>query len=149
MRKDPFLTFNFLVEIDGILAGGFTDVSGMDLTTEVDSIREGGLNDFVHKLPKWTTQSDLVLKKGITDKDLLWDWYFKVVSGNVQRKNFSVILLDVQRKPVMWWDFADAYPIKWSGPELDASRGTVASESLTLVHHGLMKLTKSQQLPSN
>ena len=45
-RKDPYSGFRFQVEIDGIIAGGFTDVSGLSVQTEVDSIREGGVNDF-------------------------------------------------------------------------------------------------------
>ncbi|MGB5009440.1 MAG: phage tail protein [Candidatus Dechloromonas phosphoritropha] len=145
-RLDPYGAFSFLVEIEGIIAGGFSEVSGLDITTEVDSIREGGVNDYVHKLPKWTTQSDLILKKGQTDLDLLWNWYADVVAGKVERKNGSIYLLDAQGVPAMWWDFSDAYPIKWSGPILNATSGQVAFESLTLAHHGLTKSALSQGL---
>jgi phage tail-like protein len=146
VRLDPYGAYNFLVEIEGIIAGGFTEVSGLDLTTEVDTIREGGVNDHVHKLPKWTTQSDLILKKGQTDLDLMWNWYADVVAGSVQRKNGSIYLLDNQGIPAMWWDFVDAYPIKWSGPTLNASLSSVGFESLTIAHHGLMKPISSQAL---
>ncbi|MEF8701268.1 MAG: phage tail protein [Candidatus Accumulibacter sp. UW20] len=145
-RLDPYGAFRFLVEIEGITAGGFSDVSGLEITTEVDSIREGGVNDHVHKLPKWTTQSDLVLKKGQTDRDLLWNWYAEVVAGNIDRKNGSIYLLDTQGIPAMWWDFSEAYPIKWSGPLLNAASGQVAFETLTLAHHGLTKSLLSQGL---
>lgn len=145
-RLDPYGAYNFLVEIEGIIAGGFNTVSGMDITTEVDSIREGGVNDFVHKLPKWTTQSDLILKKGQTDIDFLWNWYADVMAGKVKRKNGSIYLLDNQGLPAMWWDFIEAYPIKWSGPSLDSSTSLVAFESLTLTHHGLTKPAMSQVL---
>lgn len=146
VRLDPYVAFNFLVEIEGIIAGGFSELSGMDITTEVEAIREGGVNDYVHKLPKWTTQSDLVLKKGQTDLDLLWNWYADVVAGKVARKNGSIYLLDAQGIPAMWWDFTQAYPIKWSGPTLNAASGQVAFESLTLAHHGLTKSAVSQAL---
>ena len=139
-RKDPYTAFNFLVEIEGIVTGGFNDVSGIDVNTEYDSIREGGVNDHVHKLPKWTTQSDLVLKKGLTDIDSLWNWHADVVAGNIVRKNGSIYLIDRQSgAPAVWWDFIDAYPVKWVGPSLNASTGTVAFETLTLVHNGLTK----------
>lgn len=35
-RKDPYLTFNFVVEIDGIAVAGFTDVSGLSIETQVE-----------------------------------------------------------------------------------------------------------------
>lgn len=146
VRLDPYGAYNFLVEIEGIIAGGFTAVSGMDITTEVESIREGGVNDHVHKLPKWTTQTDIVLTKGQTDLDLLWNWYADVIAGKVERKNGSIYLLDDQKLPAMWWDFIEAYPIKWSGPRLDADKSLVAVESLTLTHHGLTKPVMSQAL---
>jgi phage tail-like protein len=146
VRLDPYNAFNFLVEIEGIIAGGFSEVSGLEISTEVEKFREGGVNDHEHVLPKWTTQSNLVLKKGQTDLDLLWNWYADVVAGKVSRKNGSIYLLDAQGLPAMWWDFIDAYPIKWSGPTFSASGSAVAFETLTLVHHGLDKPAASQIL---
>lgn len=146
VRLDPYGAFNFLVEIEGIIVGGFSEVSGLDISTDVDRFREGGVNDREHILPKWTKQTDLVLKKGQTDLDLLWNWYADVIAGKIQRKNGSIYLLDAQGLPAMWWDFVDAYPIKWSGPTFNASGSTVAFESLTLAHHGLTKPAASAVL---
>jgi phage tail-like protein len=57
------------------------------------------------------------------------------------------MLLDRQQIPVMWWDFRNAYPVKWTGPKLDASNGTnVAVEQVELAHQGLSKLVASQLL---
>jgi phage tail-like protein len=145
-RLDPYGAYNFLVEIEGIIAGGFTELSGLDITTDVDLIREGGVNDHVIKLPKGSTQSDLILKKGQTDLDMLWNWHADVVAGKIKRKNGSIYLLDPQGIPAMWWDFSQAFPIKWSGPTLSASSGLVAFETLTLAHHGLSKSALSQSL---
>ena len=144
LRLDPYRAYNFLVEIEGIIAGGFTEVSGLEVSTEVERITEGGLNDRVHILPKRTSQSDLILKKGQTDFDMLWAWYSDVIAGKVERKNGSVYLLDDQGIPAMWWDFLEAYPIKWSGPTLNAQGNSVAFQSVTLVHHGLTKPVSSQ-----
>jgi len=145
-RLDPYGAYNFLVEIEGIISGGFCELSGLDMNTEYDSIREGGVNDYVHKLPKWTTQTDLILKRGQTDLDLLWNWYADVVAGKVKRKNGSIYLLDARGIPAMWWDFTQAYPVKWSGPTFNATSGQVAFETLTLAHHGLTKSALSQAL---
>lgn len=136
-RYDPFVAFRFLVEIEGIITAGFTDISGLRLETAVETYREGGVNDFVHKLPKETTQSDLVLQHGITYVDFLWNWYSKVLNGKVDRKNISIYLLNEIRLPVRQWNFHEAYPIKWEGPALNSEGNKVAIESLTIAHHGM------------
>jgi phage tail-like protein len=38
---------------------------------------------------------------------------------------------------VRTWSFADAFPIKWAGPNLNASSNQVATETLEIVHGGL------------
>jgi len=143
-RLDPYGAFNFLVEIEGIIAGGFTEVSGLTIQTEVETVREGGVNDFEYKLPKGTTYTDLTLKHGLTDLDLLWNWYEDVVNGKIKRRNGTIYLLDSSGLPAMWWDFFEAYPIKWIGPTFNASSNSVASEALVLTHHGLTKPNVSQ-----
>ena len=30
-RSDPYAAYNFLIEIDGIIAGGFSEVSGLNI----------------------------------------------------------------------------------------------------------------------
>jgi phage tail-like protein len=53
-RKDPYLSFRFLVEIQGLIVGRFSEVFGLQAETEIESITEGGVNDYVPKLPKIT-----------------------------------------------------------------------------------------------
>jgi phage tail-like protein len=58
----------------------------------------------------------------------------------VQRKNGTIMLLDARRIPVTWWNFAEALPIKWTGPAFDASgEAQVAIERIELVHRGIAK----------
>ncbi len=140
VRADPYTGFNFLVEIEGLLIGGFTEVSGLAMETTVQEYQEGGQNDYVHKLPGPTRYpQNLVLKRGLTDLDALGSWYQDVTTGLVERKNGTVYLLDLQGNPALGWDFKEAYPVKWTGPDLRAESNTVATESLELVHRGLAK----------
>jgi phage tail-like protein len=136
--KDPFGAFNFLVEIEGIIKAGFTSVSGLDISVEFDTVREGGVNDFEYKLPKGLKYSDITLKNGLTDWEL-WDWCQDFALGKSERKSGSIHLLDDSGNQVMSWNFIDAYPTKWNGPSLDATKSAVATESLVLAHHGLFK----------
>jgi phage tail-like protein len=140
IRNDPYAGFGFLVEIEGLLAGGFSEVSGLQIETTVETYREGGLNDYQHKLAGPTAYpTNLVLKSGLTDLELMWHWYDDVRHGRIKRRNGTIYLLDRMRLPAMWWDFAAAYPVKWSGPEFRADSSTVAVETVELVHRGLTK----------
>jgi phage tail-like protein len=146
VRLDPYSAYNFLVEIEGIIAGGFTDVSGLSINTEVERKMFGGENDREYTFIKGTKYTDLTLKHGLTDLDLLWSWYDDVIKGKIERKNGSIYLLDHSGLPAMWWDFYEAYPIKWDGPTFNASSSTVATETLVFTHNGLSKPKASQAL---
>jgi phage tail-like protein len=127
------------VEIDNVIKGGFTDVSGLSIQTDVDTVKEGGVNDFEHKLPKGTKYTDIILKRGIIDWHL-WDWYHSVVQGQIVRKKCTISLRDSEGKPVYSWFLIEAFPVKWEGPTLNATSNNIASESLVLTHHGLLKV---------
>ena len=139
-RLDPYLAVNFLVEIDGLIVGGFSKVDGLESTIETQDYVEGGRNEYVHKVLKGTTYPLLVLSHGLTDIDSLWAWHERVRRGVVERKNGTIMLLDRQRVPVMWWNFAEALPVKWAGPSFDASaESQVAIERVELTHRGITK----------
>lgn len=138
-RKDPYLNSRFLVEIDGLVVGGFSEVSGLQAETQVEEYREGGVNDFVHRLPKETRYPSLTLKRGITDSDVLWKWHQDVVNGKVTRKSGYIVLLDSEGNEKWRWNFIDAYPVKWVGPDFKADSGTVAFETIELAHNGIKK----------
>lgn len=148
-RVDPYLAVNFLVEIEGLIAGGFSKVEGLDSAIDTQDHVEGGRNDYVHKVLKGTIYSPIVLSHGLTNLDTLWAWHERVRRGVIQRKNGTVMLLDTRRTPVMWWNFADALPVKWVGPSFDASADTqVAIERIELVHRGLTRPIASQLMSS-
>ena len=122
-RTDPYLSFNFLVEIEGLVVGGFSEVTGLTLEVEVEEYREGGLNSYVHKLAGPARYpNNLVFKHGLSDSDVLWAWHQKVVRGTIQRKNGSIMLLDNAGEERWRWNFTDAYPVRWVGPDLRAGR---------------------------
>lgn len=138
MRADPYLAFNFLVEIHGLVVGGFREVSGLQVEVEIEDYREGGQNRYVHRLAGATRYpNNLVLKRGLMDARTLWDWQRKVTLGQIERKNGSIILLDSAGAEVWRWNFVDAYPLRWIGPELRSTGSDVALETLELVHCGL------------
>ncbi|WP_442939736.1 phage tail protein [Nostoc sp.] len=61
------------------------------------------------------------------------------MAGQFQRQNGSVVLLDNTCTERWRWNFSNAYPVKWAGPDLKADVNTVALETLELAHNGLWK----------
>lgn len=138
-RKDPFLAFNFVVEIDGLSVAGFSEVSGLSVETQVERKTFGGENHKEYVFLTGTKYSDITLKNGITDDDFLWNWYQNVINGVIRRRSGSICLLDDAGAPKLWWNFVEACPIKWEGPSLNATSSGVAVQSLVLTHNGLYR----------
>ncbi|MFY9270316.1 MAG: phage tail protein [Candidatus Manganitrophaceae bacterium] len=138
-RTDPYRAYNFLVEIDGITQAGFQECGGLDVTTDPIDYREGTDPNHVRKLPGLNKYSPITLKRGITDSDELWKWRKTVIDGKVERKNGSIVLLDDTGTEKIRWNFANAWPSKWSGPSFNATGNSVAVESLELTHEEVKK----------
>lgn len=140
VRIDPYFNFNFIVEIDGITRAAFHEANGFDSTIDVIEHREGGENTTLRKLPGMTKYSNIVLKWGVTDDVQLYQWHRDAVRGKVQRRNGSIVLLDRGGQEVARWNFFNAWPAKWHGPDLTAEGNDVAIETLELAHEGLERV---------
>jgi phage tail-like protein len=139
-NSDPFGGFMFRVEIAGITVGGFSEVSGLQAEVEVEDYREGGLNEYMHRLAGPARYpNNLVLKHGITAVDDLWVWHQNAVHGKIERKDVAIVLLDRAGNETWRWTVNKACPVRWVGPELRANTAEVAVETLELVHHGISK----------
>lgn len=138
-RLDPYFGFNFLVEIDGLLTGGFQRVDGLGGQIAVESVHEGGdLKGPRHVLGE-TTWTNLTLSRGLVEIDTLWNWYEATARGVIKRKSGTIIMLDRKHIPVTMWNFKDGIPVRWSGPSFDGGQNTVAVESIEIAHRGLEK----------
>ena len=136
----PYTSFRFRVEIDHLKAAQVSEISGLSIETETEPFEEGGVNDFVYQFPKRTKYQHIILKRGITEIDDFWNWYNEVVNGIIKRKEVAVVLMDVTGKDRRQWNIIDAYPVKWTGPDMKADSNTVAFESIELAHHGIKKV---------
>ncbi|OZG73970.1 hypothetical protein BTA51_09325 [Hahella sp. CCB-MM4] len=136
---DPFRNFNFVVEVDGILAAGYSEVSGLGIELEVERRRFGGENHTEYKFIKQATYTDLVLKQGVSQYDYMWNWFQSTVEGKIQPRSGSIYLYDLGSKNLKYWSFYQAYPIRWDGPSLDAKGNDIATHSLTLTYRELKK----------
>lgn len=137
LGHDPYRPYNFLVEVGGVVIGGFSEVSGLSSEINLESYEEGGVNGFVHQFPKHTTCPNLVFTRGLVNIDLFFIWYKATIEGFIEQKNGTIVLLNSQGIPVLWWTFKNAYPVKWEGPTLNASSDEIAVERIELVHQGI------------
>lgn len=137
-RIDPYRAFNFVLEIDGVPRGAFSEVGG--LTAEGDSAdyREGtDVQPNVRKLVALRKYTNITLKRGYTADKSLWQWYTNIFNGMPDRRNVTIVLMNERREPVLRWNAENAWINKIEGPALKASGNEVAMESVELVHEGL------------
>jgi phage tail-like protein len=132
IRVDPYKNFKFRVEIDGITQAGFLECSGFGSAVEVIEYREGGETSTVRKLPGKVSFPDINLKWGLTDSQDLYKWHWEAVKGNVERRNGSIVLLDDLGTEKARWNFLNAWPSKYDGPDFNAKGNDVAIDTLTL-----------------
>ena len=136
---DPYNSFNFAVEIDGITRMHFQEASGLDSTIDVVEHREGGDNITTRKLPGMVKYSNIVLKWGMADDTDLYKWHRQWATGDKSAKRLSgsIVLYDRQRTEKRRWNFKEAWPAKWTGPAFNAESSELAIETLELAHHGV------------
>lgn len=137
-RNDPYGQFNFLIEIDGVVKGGFSEASGLTTDSNIIEYRDGNEQQgTTRKLPGLIKYNNIMLKRGWTADRSLWEWRKKVIDGKTQRASGSIVLLDEARNEVLRWDFREGWPSKWEGPALNGKTSEVAVESLEIAHEGL------------
>jgi phage tail-like protein len=118
-RQDPLRGFRFLVEIQGIASGGFARVKGLSRELKHESYREGGVNEYEHKLVTQVSYPVVVLERGLALEDL-WKWALSAADGEVKRRTIWIRLQNEAGEP---------------------TTSPVVMESLELAHHGLRKAT--------
>jgi phage tail-like protein len=137
-RDDPYLNFNFVVEIDGIEAAGFRDAELPGAHIEAVAYREGtDKTSAARLLPGRVEYDRVVLRRGFAGDPRLFEWWLAVADGNITRRNVSIALLDEERREVARWLLRRAWPAKWVGPQLHALGNEVVVETLELAHEGV------------
>lgn len=137
-NQDPHANFRFLVEVSGIPQGIFTECTLPNIEWETQEIKEGGLNTYTHQLPGRRKGAKITLKKGIIKEEML-TWYSDMMSERFAetRKIVDITLFNALHEPVIKWSCAQAYPTKWTGPDLKTQDNAVATQTLELACAGV------------
>ena len=123
------LAFRFVVEVETVALAAFTECTLPVVDWEIEEVKEGGLNSYVHQLPGRRKAARLTLKNGV-GKGELWRWCTKALAGQFERKTLTIKLLDPHFHPIAIWHVNNACPLKWTGPQLKSDDNSVAIQSI-------------------
>lgn len=144
----------FLLEIDNQQIGVFREVRGLEVTVGVTEVREGGQNNYVHRLPGRMTWPNLVFKRGLTDSNAVFEWMtrtsgegFAAAGNKVVRSTGAVTAIDAEGERLRSWEFIDMMPVRWKGPDFSVESSTPLEEELEITHHGF-RAKKPAEMPA-
>lgn len=142
--KGSFLETGAVSLVSDRLFGGFSECSGLEMVQTDLKQSEGGRNDAQLRFPGPITWTNLTLKRGVSRiNNTGWDWLYSFGRGRVRRMDGLVVLLDSRRVPHSIWSFKRAFPVRFTGPSLNATSTAVAVELLELAHEGLWQVPTS------
>lgn len=138
MPNYPLTKFHFTVNWGGSNVG-FSEVTGLDFTTEVTEYRHGAMAEHSKvKLPGLRSFSNITLKRGSMHGDnQFFEWWNSTLMDKPQRRDVTISLLNEQHDPVVVWRVKNAWPINVKATDLNADDSGIAVESMELVHEGL------------
>jgi phage tail-like protein len=169
IATDPLRSFRFYAEFKpvggGIFderittgwTGGFTNISGLNITTQSIQYREGGYNTTVHQVPGMTTFSPITMQRGVldgNDQAITWmrglfaaasgDGLNATAAGKTFRVNIDIYVMDHpnsgpsnENLPKMGFHVHNAWITGLNYTDLNANDGALLFESMQLVHEGL------------
>ncbi len=138
MEQYPLPKFHFQVEWGGARIG-FTEVSGLDVETEVIEYREGNSPEYSKlKIPGMQKYANVTLKRGVVQADNdYFNWWNTVALNKVERRDITISLLNEEHAPVMVWKLKNAWAAKIQSTDLKADGNETAIESVQIVYDSM------------
>lgn len=138
MAKYPLPVFHFRVEWGGTNIG-FSEVSGLNVETQVIEYRDGSMPDYsTLKMPGMQKYGNITLKRGVGKGDNeFFAWWNSHQLNKVDRRDLTISLLNETHEPVVVWRVRNAWPVKTDGGSLKATGNEVSIETLELAHEGI------------
>ncbi len=131
LEEIPVAAYQFSIYIKDVNApvALFQSVSELEVKREVDTLAEGGLNEFGREFPKAISYSHVTFSVGLSSNDFFYKWMmtgkeagraavkdFTLVQRRHNPKGGTPVFAEVKR-----WDFHNAFPVSWKLPELSIS----------------------------
>ena len=131
-RTNP--AFRYVISINQEAIAAFTECTLPTIEWEMEPVKEGGLNNYVHQLPGRQKETTITLKNGVGLGTALMDWYMDALKGQFQRarKQVSITFMSGPNRPSMAWTIENCIPKRWTGPQLKSDDNTIAIQTLEL-----------------
>jgi phage tail-like protein len=142
--REPRTASHFRLTLGGHESAGlFREVSGLSSETEVreESATDQRGRPFIRKVPGVTRFGNITLKRGVDSNLDLWKWRQQVIEHGPDpaRVDGTIELLDEAGQPVATYRFLRGWPVKYTGPDLNAASNEVAIETIEITHEGLAR----------
>ena len=139
MAQYPLPKFHFSVEWGGTRIG-FTEVTGLEVNTEVIEYRDGASREYAKiKMPGMQKFGNITMKRGIFKSDNeYFEWWNTHALNTIERRDITVSLLNEKHEPVVVWKIKNAWPVKIQSPDLKSDANETAIESVEIAHEGLV-----------
>jgi phage tail-like protein len=131
------LRFHVTIDKQGSL-GSWSKCDGLSVEFEIQEYQEGGQNDYVHRLPGRCKYQNIKLTRPIDKTSAAVASWVAGQRHKVDRSNGEIAVLDPAGEVVAKWNLSGIYPVKWTGPSLDATGNQIAIETLELAHNGFL-----------
>lgn len=134
----PIPAFHFRVEWGGTNLG-FTEVSGLNVETQIIEYRDGMSPDYsTIKMPGMQKYGNITLKRGVIAGDNeMFAWWNTVQLNKIERRDITISLLNEKHEPVVVWKVRNAFPVKVDGGSLKATGNEVSIETMEVAHEGI------------
>lgn len=141
----PFVNFRFEVvltlqkPINGVSSpicnASFAECSGLTMNMQPHTITEGGANQQKSHLKSPVDHGQLSLNRGMTPNKHLWIWFNAASTPGINaRADGTVTISNPDGSTASVYKLYDCLPISLDGPSLNASRGEIAIEAMTLTY---------------
>jgi phage tail-like protein len=134
----------FSITIDGYEIASFSELQGITTSVEVvDYLSSSDKDLILKKLPGKRNPPTVVLKRGKNNSMELWGWHEAVLFGNMAqaRKSCSLVMYNVEGKPVARYHLEHAWPAKIEIGSLKAGASEVLMESVTIVCEHIQRVS--------
>lgn len=126
----------FTVSI-GPITMSFSRIRNITKQIEVDVLKEGGVNDYVHVLQKpYTTPHKLIFEHGLCESSV-FSMLTPLLVGKRLPLSGTISVKNAKGEMVSSYSFGEPIILKWEIGDLDAMSNKVLIESLEVAHTGL------------
>jgi phage tail-like protein len=145
-KGDYLPAHNWKIEIDGVISGGFKEMSleidgkpatgfkeivGLESEIEVVEFKDGD-DPITHKRAGKAKYKNIVLKQGFFAAEGLQAWLDQGAKDPAKRKSGSIIYLDREGQEVLRYTFFEAWPSATRGGKIITDRDTGIAADLAI-----------------